>query len=110
MVGFAESLPPAHYCQSEKSAQPKKELDIYRSLPIIGGMSYVSTAEVAKVVGVSESTLERWLSDGKIKPPKLIQLGQRKSRLWTVQDIKRIRLYKKKFYWKGRGGKPKAKR
>ena len=61
------------------------------------------------MVGVSKSTLERWLAEEKIKPPKPLRLGGRVFRLWTDQDIKRVRLYKQKFYWEGRGGKPKAK-
>ena len=78
-------------------------------IAIISPMNVYSTAEVAKIVGVSESTLERWLAEGSIKPPKLMHLGQRKFRLWTEADIKRTQKYKEKFYWEGRGGNPKAK-
>ena len=62
------------------------------------------------MAGISESTLERWLADGKIKPPKPIRLGRREFRLWTAADIGRVRKYKEKNYRKGRGRKPKAKR
>ena len=74
-------------------------------------MSPISTAGVAKSVGISESTLERWLADSKIKAPKPLRVGQKVFRLWTDEDIERVRQHKKKTYWKGRGGsKPKAKR
>ncbi len=73
-------------------------------------MSPISTAGVAKRIGISESTLERWLADGKIKAPKPLRVGQKVFRLWTDQDIERVRRHKQKTYWKGRGPKPKAKR
>ena len=72
-------------------------------------MTPIATADVAKKVGISESTLERWLAEGNVKPPRPIQLGRRAFRLWTEADIERVRRYKKKNYWKGRGKKPKPK-
>ncbi len=72
-------------------------------------MSPISTAGVAKKVCVSQSTLERWLADGKIKPPKPLRVGQKVFRLWTSKDIERVKQYKKKSYWKSQGRKPKAK-
>ncbi len=71
-------------------------------------MSPISTLEAAKKGGVSKATLERWLAQGKIKAPKPLRVGQKVFRLWTDQDIERVRRHKKKTYWKGRGPKPKA--
>ena len=76
----------------------------------VNKMAPVSTIEVAKKVGVSQSTLERWLAEGSVKRPKPIRLGGREFRRWTVADIQRVKKYKKESYRKGRGPKPKAKR
>ncbi len=73
-------------------------------------MSPRSTAEVAKLVGVSRVTLERWLASGKVQMPKRIRVGARVSRIWTSQDIDRVKRHKKEFYRKGRGRKRKAKK
>ena len=43
MVGFVESLPPAHYCQSEKSAQAEKEVD---NAGILGYIEYMGTVNL----------------------------------------------------------------
>ena len=68
-------------------------------------MSPRSTREVAKLVGVHLATLEEWLSKKKVKSPKTIQVGAKSYRLWTDRDLRRVRLYKEKFYRKGRGRK-----
>ena len=76
---------------------------------IIISMSPISTLEAAKRIGVGRATLERWLTLGKIKPPKPLRVGQKVFRLWTSKDIERVKQYKKKSYWTGQGRKPKAK-
>ncbi len=73
-------------------------------------MKPLSTEEVAKTIGVSKSTLERWLSEGKIKAPKPLRVGRKIFRFWTDRDIERVMRYKEKCYWKGRGRKKKTKR
>ncbi len=70
-------------------------------------MSPRSTAEIATAVGVAESTLERWLAERQVPMPKRIVVGVRVSRIWTSQDIERLKRYKAKFYRKGRGRKKK---
>ena len=70
-------------------------------------MSPRSTTEIAAAVGVAESTLERWLAERKVPMPKRIVVGVRVSRIWTSQDIERLKRYKAKFYRKGRGRKKK---
>ncbi len=68
----------------------------------------LSTEEVAQVVGINPATLERWLSSGKLKPPKQMRVGRRVFRLWRKRDIKRVERYKEKHYRKGRGRKRSA--
>jgi excisionase family DNA binding protein len=60
----------------------------------IYAMKPLSNSEVAKVVGVHPSTLERWLGSGGLRWPKLLISGRRIVRLWSKQDVKRVRQYK----------------
>ncbi|MEE8609103.1 MAG: MerR family transcriptional regulator [Nitrospiraceae bacterium] len=73
-------------------------------------MKPLSTDEVARTIGVNPATLWRWLSGGKLKPPKALRVGQKVFHFWTDRDIERVKRYKKKFYRKGRGRKKKPKR
>jgi len=66
-------------------------------------MAPLSTAEVAARVGVHRATLEEWLSAGKVKQPKRIQIGGKSYRLWTESDIERVKSFKANSYRKGRG-------
>jgi len=68
-------------------------------------MGSLSTQDVARKVGISRITLERWLSGGKLKAPKMIQFGKSKFRDWKASDVERVREYKEKHYRKGRGRK-----
>jgi len=70
-------------------------------------MSPLATREVAALVGIHPATLEEWLSKGKVRAPKTVQVGARKFRIWTERDIEHLRNYKEKFYRKGRGRKKK---
>ena len=73
-------------------------------------MANLSTQDVARKVGINRVTLERWLSGGKVEPPKKVRFGKNEFRNWTVADVERVRKYKQQNYRKGRGRKPKAKR
>jgi excisionase family DNA binding protein len=73
-------------------------------------MKTLSTPEVAKLVGIHQITLERWLAAEKIPSPKKLRTGRRIVRLWTNRDVERIRKYKQENYRKGRGRKPKTTR
>jgi hypothetical protein len=75
-----------------------------------GAMSPLSTAEVARKVGIDKATLERWLASGKITRPKSLRVGRKLFRNWTDVDVKMVRQHKQKNYRKGRGRKPKPKR
>lgn len=73
-------------------------------------MKVYSTSQVAAIVGINRVTLERWISDGKIKRPSALGNGPGNARLWTEPEVARVRKYKAKNYYKGRGGrKPKPK-
>ncbi len=73
-------------------------------------MRPLDTPEVLRLAGISQSTLDRWLAEGKVPRPKKIQIGVRRFRLWTKADLERVKRHKAKFYRKGRGRKPKKKR
>jgi excisionase family DNA binding protein len=73
-------------------------------------MENLSTLEVARKVGISRVTLERWLASGKVPAPKTIRFGKNEFRNWTERDVERVRKFKQENYRKGRGRKPKPKR
>ncbi len=73
-------------------------------------MSPLSTADVARIVGINRVTLERWLAGGKVRRPKMIRYGRDEFRNWTEKDVERVQKYKQENYRKGRGRKPKPKR
>ena len=73
-------------------------------------MKTYSTKQVADMVSVHRVTLQTWLLAGKIEEPRRIKIGGIDARIWTDRDVERVRKYKEKFYRKGRGRKPKAKR
>ena len=75
-------------------------------IPIIEMRGY-STAQVAKMVGVSKNTLLRWLYGGQLKEPRRTQVAGRSWRIWVESDIQRARELKATMK---RGPKPKRKR
>jgi predicted DNA-binding transcriptional regulator AlpA len=51
-----------------------------------------SSREVAKKLGISLMTLQRYIADGNwIKAPKIRQLGNVKVRVWSDRDLERAR-------------------
>jgi predicted DNA-binding transcriptional regulator AlpA len=51
-----------------------------------------SSREVAKKLGISLMTLQRYIADGNwIKAPKIRQLGNVKVRIWSDRDVERAR-------------------
>jgi excisionase family DNA binding protein len=66
-------------------------------------MRYLSTKEVAQKVGIGRNTLERWLSSGKLRAPRPLQVGKGNYRYWADADVQRVRKYKLKNYGKGKG-------
>lgn len=55
----------------------------------ISGQTYYRTTEVCQMVGISRSTLLRWLNSGIIKDT--VRRDRRGWRLFTKADIERIR-------------------
>ena len=70
-------------------------------------MKNLSTQRLIKRVGISRSTLERWLASGKLKKPQTVQFGKSEFRSWTAEDLERVLRFKLKNYRKGRGRKAK---
>jgi predicted site-specific integrase-resolvase len=73
-------------------------------------MSPRNSKEIATEVGIGIATLERWLAEGKIAPPKTVTIGTRTFRMWSEADVKRLKKHKSLTYRKGRGRKAKLKR
>ncbi len=69
-----------------------------------------NTREAAKTVGITRITLQRWIAAGKIRAPQTRLVAGVGKRLWSEEDISRLRRTKEEIYRKGRGRKPKAKR
>jgi excisionase family DNA binding protein len=66
-----------------------------------------TTSEVAQIVGIHLATLQRWIAEGKVQGPKPTLIGAVGYRLWSQDDIARLREVKKAIYCKGRGRKTK---
>ena len=61
-----------------------------------------STVQVAKLLGIGNDTLHRWIHERKVRAPKIQLVGGVRVRLWTETDIERARKYKNEFFW-GKG-------
>ena len=72
-------------------------------------MKTYSTAEAAKLAGISWDTLHRWMRERKISPPRARTLGKLRVRLWTEEDVEQVRKYKVEHFW-GKGGRKKRKK
>ncbi len=60
-------------------------------------MKGVSTAQAAKLVGVTTRTLFRWLDSGLLPEPKRVQMPGQLWRLWSAKDLARARKLKAKI-------------
>jgi excisionase family DNA binding protein len=50
-----------------------------------------TTTEAAKAAEISRTTIQYWISTGKIAAPKLQIRGRTAVRLWTEADVERMR-------------------
>jgi excisionase family DNA binding protein len=57
----------------------------------------LSTVEAAKRIGVSKSTLLRWLDEGLVDD---VQRDWRGWRIWHSQDIERVKAFQKAYHSK----------
>ncbi len=69
-------------------------------------MKTYSTVEVAKLLGVGNDTLHRWIHSKVIPAPPVQRLGKVSVRLWTEKDVEKVKKYKTSHYW-GKGGRKK---
>jgi excisionase family DNA binding protein len=69
-------------------------------------MKTYSTVEVAKLLGVGNDTLHRWIHSSVIPAPPVQRLGKVSVRLWTEKDVEKVKKYKTSHYW-GKGGRKK---
>ena len=56
---------------------------------------FYTTGQAAKAIGVSRQTLQTWIADGKVDPPKMVGT----TRVWgqkQVDELKRQRKNQKK--------------
>ena len=54
-------------------------------------MSKLSTEQVAKVLGISKSALSRYILAGKVAAPPETMAGGIRMRLWSENEIERLR-------------------
>jgi excisionase family DNA binding protein len=70
-------------------------------------MKGVSTAQAAKMVGVTTRTLFRWLDSGRLPEPRRVQMPGQSWRIWSAKDISRAKKLKAQMK---RGPKAKGKK
>ena len=73
-------------------------------------MKQYSTVQVAKMLKIGRQTLHRWMRSKPGLAPRKQKVAGVSVRIWTDQDIERLRKFKEENYRKGRGRKPKPKR
>jgi excisionase family DNA binding protein len=56
----------------------------------INGQKYYRTSETCRMVGISRTTLLRWLRQGSLKMPEY--RDRRRWRLFTEEDVERLNL------------------
>jgi excisionase family DNA binding protein len=69
-----------------------------------------TTGEAAAAVKITRATVQAWIAEKKIQPPKATELGHVRVRMWTESDVEKLRQAKNRLYRKGRGRKPVKKR
>lgn len=66
-----------------------------------------TTSETARHVGIHLSTLQRWIAERRISAPEATLIGAVGYRLWSKDDIERLKKVKESLYCKGRGRRKK---
>jgi len=54
-------------------------------------LSYFSTNDVAKQLGIAHTTLRRYIALGKVPAPGITRIGKRDLRAWSEEDVDRVR-------------------
>lgn len=70
----------------------------------------INTQQAAKAAGIAVMTLHRWVVAKRLKAPKLRIRKGRAVRLWSKEDLDRLRNVKELIYGKGKGPKKGSKR
>ena len=104
--------------QSTSSTQSIKIVDIFRSIcQALTEMPTFSTNQVAKMLGIATKSLSRYIAQGKVPAPKIIEVGGSIIHSWTEADIERVRQLlpkiangRKTRYQKQKGQKQKEKK
>ena len=61
------------------------------SVIVCNRMKTYSTLKVAKMLGISRMSLQRYIAAGKISAPKSRRIGGMLVRPWTSSDVRRVR-------------------
>lgn len=64
-----------------------------------------TTAEAAKKIGIHQVTLQRWIKAGKVQAPEPTLIGAVGYRLWSLDEIEKVKAVKRAIYHKGGGRK-----
>jgi predicted DNA-binding transcriptional regulator AlpA len=64
---------------------------------------------VAALLDVTSATLHRWIKDGLVVAPPVISLGGMQVRLWSEDEVVKLRKYKSENYWRKNRSNKKAK-
>jgi len=54
-------------------------------------MDFYSTRQAAKLLGITEPTLSRYISAKKVPEPKTVHLGKFRVHAWTDAEIEKVR-------------------
>ena len=54
----------------------------------------LTTAQVARAIGVTRATLQTWIQRKMIPAPPLLEIGGGQVRLWDFQAVRRARKFK----------------
>ncbi len=62
-----------------------------------------STVQAAKQSGIPLTSINRWIAQGKFKPPQVRRMGPVRVRLWSEADMRRLQRYHKAHFREGMG-------
>lgn len=54
----------------------------------------LTTAQVARAIGVTRATLQDWIRRKMIPAPPLLEIGGGQVRLWDARELKRAKAFK----------------
>jgi predicted DNA-binding transcriptional regulator AlpA len=65
-----------------------------------------STIQVTRLLGIASGTFHRWIREKRVEAPPLQTVLGMEVRIWSEEDIAKVRKYKAENYW-GKGGRKK---